>query len=52
MHLSRESSYGWAVRLVHSNGASAVFGAMYAHAVRGWLYALVPTVLVPVWILG
>lgn len=30
----RDSTYGWALRSVHANCASAVFASMYAHACR------------------
>lgn len=40
----RDASYGWMVRAVHSNCASAVFAAMYMHATRAWLYSVLSTV--------
>nr|ADP88933.1 apocytochrome b [Diplonema papillatum]APQ44781.1 apocytochrome b [Diplonema papillatum] len=51
-HMLRESTYGWLVRMVHSNGASAVFCALYSHVLRSWCYGVTAYVLPAVWLLG
>jgi len=48
----RDSTYGWILRAVHANTASAVFASMYAHATRAWLYAVLSTIHHGVWIAG
>lgn len=40
----RDASYGWCLRAIHSNMASAVFCSMYLHACRAWCYAVLSTV--------
>ena len=48
----RESTYGWLVRMVHSNGASAVFWCIYGHVLRSWCYGVTAYVLPTVWLVG
>jgi len=48
----RDSTYGWALRAVHANCASAVFAAMYIHATRAWLYSVLSTIHHGVWLAG
>nr|QVX31189.1 cytochrome b [Pelagomacellicephala iliffei] len=39
-HISREVSYGWLLRNLHANGASAFFLCLYLHLGRGLYYGL------------
>nr|QLY89866.1 cytochrome b [Viviparus viviparus] len=38
MHISRDVSYGWLVRVIHANGASWFFICIYLHIGRGMYY--------------
>nr|YP_009421089.1 cytochrome b [Cipangopaludina chinensis]ASR74862.1 cytochrome b [Cipangopaludina chinensis] len=38
MHISRDVSFGWLIRIVHANGASAFFVCIYLHVGRGVYY--------------
>ena len=38
-HIVRDVNYGWLLRVVHANGASMFFVALYLHAGRGIYYA-------------
>jgi ubiquinol-cytochrome c reductase cytochrome b/c1 subunit len=37
-HIMRDVSGGWFLRYLHANGASAFFGVVYLHLLRGLLY--------------
>jgi ubiquinol-cytochrome c reductase cytochrome b subunit len=37
-HICRDVNYGWALRIVHANGASLFFICLYAHVGRGLYY--------------
>lgn len=37
-HIMRDVQYGWFIRYLHSNGASAFFFVVYIHIFRGLLY--------------
>src|SRR5579863_2135828 len=37
-HIMRDVNYGWLIRYMHSNGASAFFLAVYLHIFRGMYY--------------
>jgi len=37
-HISRDVNYGWLLRIIHANGASIFFIALYLHAGRGIYY--------------
>nr|QYC92837.1 cytochrome b [Cipangopaludina lecythis ampullacea] len=38
MHISRDVEFGWLIRVVHANGASAFFICIYLHIGRGMYY--------------
>nr|YP_009413689.1 cytochrome b [Margarya oxytropoides]AQT38704.1 cytochrome b [Margarya oxytropoides] len=38
MHISRDVGFGWLIRVVHANGASAFFICIYLHIGRGMYY--------------
>jgi len=38
-HIIRDVNYGWLLRVIHANGASLFFFALYAHIGRGIYYA-------------
>lgn len=38
-HITRDVNYGWLLRIVHANGASIFFTALYLHAGRGIYYS-------------
>lgn len=50
-HLMRDVNYGWLLRYLHANGASAFFIAVYAHVARGLYYGSYK-VLTATWSLG
>jgi len=37
-HIMRDVNYGWLVRYIHANGASAFFLVVYIHMFRGLYY--------------
>lgn len=38
VHIMRDVNYGWAIRLIHANGASMFFLCVYMHIARGFYY--------------
>jgi len=38
-HITRDVNYGWLLRVIHANGASFFFIALYAHVGRGIYYS-------------
>lgn len=38
-HITRDVNYGWLLRVIHANGASIFFIALYLHAGRGIYYS-------------
>lgn len=38
-HITRDVNYGWLIRVIHANGASFFFIALYLHVGRGIYYA-------------
>lgn len=51
-HTNRDSTYGWMIRSVHANSASVVFGCMYLHVCRSFLYSVLLRVYMLVWLSG
>jgi len=51
-HIMRDVNGGWALRYVHSNGASLFFLAVYAHIFRGLFYGSYKTPREVTWIIG
>lgn len=49
-HIYRDVNYGWALRILHANGASFFFVCLYLHAGRGIYYGSFK--LKETWILG
>nr|YP_009131428.1 cytochrome b [Sclerolinum brattstromi]AIL54788.1 cytochrome b [Sclerolinum brattstromi] len=39
IHITRDINYGWFIRTLHANGASAFFLCMYLHMARGLYYS-------------
>nr|UZH92112.1 cytochrome b [Sclerolinum annulatum]UZH92125.1 cytochrome b [Sclerolinum annulatum]UZH92138.1 cytochrome b [Sclerolinum annulatum] len=39
IHITRDINYGWMIRALHANGASAFFLCLYLHMARGMYYA-------------
>jgi ubiquinol-cytochrome c reductase cytochrome b subunit len=51
-HIMRNVNGGWALRYVHTNGASLFFVAVYAHIFRGLYYGGYKTPREVTWIIG
>ena len=51
-HIMRNVNGGWALRYVHTNGASLFFLAVYAHIFRGLYYGSYKTPREITWIIG
>jgi len=51
-HMTRDLSYGWLLRYLHSNGASMFFLAVYIHMFRGMYYGSYKSPREVLWILG
>lgn len=49
-HITRDVNYGWLLRVIHANGASFFFIALYLHAGRGIYYA--SYYFIHTWIVG
>lgn len=51
-HIMRDVNYGWLIRYIHSNTASAFFFFVYFHIGRGIYYGSYRGVRKPVWVIG
>ena len=51
-HIMRDVSYGWVIRYLHSNTASAFFFFVYLHIGRGIYYGSYRGTRKPVWVIG
>ncbi len=51
-HIMRDVNYGWLIRYIHTNGASAFFLAVYLHIFRGMYYGSYKSPREVLWILG
>jgi len=49
-HIVRDVNYGWAIRIIHANGARAFFVCLYLHVGRGLYYGSFR--LKPTWAVG
>ena len=49
-HITRDVNYGWLLRVIHSNGASFFFFALYLHVGRGIYYS--SYIYIQTWIVG
>jgi ubiquinol-cytochrome c reductase cytochrome b subunit len=49
-HITRDVNYGWLLRVIHANGASFFFVALYLHVGRGMYYA--SYIYLYTWIVG
>jgi len=49
-HICRDVNYGWALRILHANGASFFFICLYAHVGRGLYYG--SFIYKEVWVIG
>nr|YP_011017967.1 cytochrome b [Amritodus flavoscutatus]WQF70198.1 cytochrome b [Amritodus flavoscutatus] len=49
-HIMRDVNYGWMIRSLHSNGASAFFVALYLHTGRGMYYGSYK--FIKTWLMG
>jgi len=51
-HIMRDVNFGWLIRYIHTNGASAFFLAVYLHMFRGMYYGSYKSPREVLWILG
>jgi ubiquinol-cytochrome c reductase cytochrome b subunit len=51
-HIMRDVNYGWLIRYLHANTASAFFFLVYLHIARGMYYGSYKSPRVLVWIIG
>ena len=51
-HIMRDVNWGWLMRYVHANGASAFFVVIYIHIFRGFYYGSYKAPREMVWLLG
>jgi ubiquinol-cytochrome c reductase cytochrome b subunit len=51
-HIMRDVNFGWLIRYLHTNGASAFFFAVYVHIFRGMYYGSYKSPREVLWILG
>ena len=51
-HIMRDVNYGWLIRYIHSNGASAFFFLVYIHIGRGLYYGSYKAPRTLVWYIG
>ena len=51
-HIMRDVNYGWLVRYIHMNGASAFFAVVYIHLFRGLYYGSYKAPRELLWMIG
>ena len=51
-HIMRDVNYGWLIQLIHANGASMMFLAVYIHMFRGLYYGSYKAPREVLWLLG
>ena len=51
-HIMRDVNWGWLMRYMHANGASAFFVVVYTHIFRGFYYSSYKAPREMVWLLG
>ncbi len=51
-HIMRDVNWGWLMRYMHSNGASAFFVVIYIHIFRGFYYGSYKAPREMIWLLG
>jgi len=51
-HIMRDVNYGWLLRYMHANGASAFFFVVYIHIFRGFYYGSYKSPREVLWFLG
>ncbi len=51
-HIMRDVNWGWLLRYMHANGASAFFVVIYVHIFRGFFYGSYKPPREMVWLLG
>lgn len=51
-YMMRDVDYGWAIRYMHTTGASMFFAVVYLHMFRGLLYGSYQKPKELVWIFG
>jgi quinol-cytochrome oxidoreductase complex cytochrome b subunit len=51
-HIMRDVNYGWLIRYIHMNGASAFFAVVYIHIFRGFYYGSYKAPRELLWMLG
>ncbi|MDE2562034.1 MAG: cytochrome b/b6 [Sphingomonadales bacterium] len=51
-HIMRDVNWGWMLRYMHANGASAFFVVIYVHIFRGFLFGSYKAPREMIWLLG
>ena len=51
-HIMRDVNWGWMLRYLHANGASAFFVVVYIHIFRGFFYSSYKAPREMIWLLG
>jgi ubiquinol-cytochrome c reductase cytochrome b subunit len=51
-HIMRDVNWGWLMRYLHANGASAFFAVIYLHIFRGFFYSSYKAPREMIWLLG
>lgn len=51
-HIMRDVNWGWMLRYMHANGASAFFVVVYVHIFRGFLFGSYKAPREMIWLLG
>ncbi|MGN6495782.1 MAG: cytochrome b [Tsuneonella sp.] len=51
-HLMRDVNWGWMLRYMHANGASAFFVVLYLHIFRGFFYSSYKAPREMIWLIG
>jgi ubiquinol-cytochrome c reductase cytochrome b subunit len=51
-HIMRDVNWGWMLRYLHANGASAFFVVVYVHIFRGFFYGSYKAPREMIWLLG